>query len=103
MASLGQAQIDLHMHPLNVFANNDCEFLPGQQWDYLPEDPGWTGGYTVNGVTFLSLDHPGVEDYSEGPSFIVEAGMNVKVFTRQDYREARVLKGSTTWNQCQRL
>ena len=36
---------------------------------------------TIDGLTFLKMNEKGVEDYSEGLSFIVDAGMNILVFT----------------------
>merc|ERR1712038_2222228 len=100
MAALGQANELLGDHPLAVYANKNCQWKEGKEWLYTPGDDN---GLTQNGITYLWFSEQGVEDYSEGTSFIVPAGMNVKVFASNFAGTQRVVPGSTTWNQCQAL
>ena len=62
MASLGQAA-EMTV-PLVVYANVECIDIEAQQWDYMPNDSHWTGGETINGVTYLSFGSQGQFDYS---------------------------------------
>lgn len=57
----------------------------------------------MNGITYLSFNQEGVDNYQEGASFIVPAEMNVVVFAGFFSGSARFLPGSATWGQCQTL
>ena len=54
----------------------------------------------MNGVTYLSFGEQGVQDYSEGPSFIVPSGVNALIFSENFSGDRSTLEGSATFNQC---
>jgi len=65
--------------------------------------PGDEFGTTVNGVTYLSFGGQGVQDYSEGPSFVVPSGVNALIFENNFSGDRSAVEGSATFNQCQTL